>query len=169
MKFSEVFALCFFTRWLFRGGGEGGIAPEVCKPTLRERQSSSCMAWSVSVGASFTSCMCGYVSFIFQEGQLLVLLFLVFLTARTPRILLTLRTLKNPGKESENTPKDQGFPRQEKHQGHTNTKEKEGRGSTQWMFQYLFYCRRRTRIHIPKRLCRNSFSGLVHIFLLICP
>ena len=48
-------------------------------------------------------------------------------TSKTPRNFLPLRALKNPGKWAENTPKDQGNPQQEKHQGNRNTKEKKDR------------------------------------------
>ena len=46
---------------------------------------------------------------------------------KSTKDFLTLRTLKNLGKYAENTPKDQGFTQQEKHQGNENTKEKKDR------------------------------------------
>ena len=44
--------------------------------------------------------------------------------SKTSRISLTLRTLKIPVRLAENTPKYQGNPQQEKHQGNRNIKEK---------------------------------------------
>ena len=49
-------------------------------------------------------------------------------TSKTPRIFLTLRTLKNPVKQAEQTQKDQGNSQEEKDQGNKNTKEKKDRG-----------------------------------------
>ena len=49
-------------------------------------------------------------------------------TSKIPRIFLTVRTLKNPVKQAENTQKDQGNSQEEKDQGNKNTKEKKDRG-----------------------------------------
>ena len=55
-------------------------------------------------------------------------------TSKTPRNFLTLQALKTPGKWAENTPKDQGNPQQEKHQGNKNTKEKKDRECLETIF-----------------------------------